>query len=284
MATARILLVVLTIALSTSAAFGQDSRGARRHRRGGDRAAASSAAHGTDARTAAFLRQVDTNHNGMIDEDELSGAAKSIVEGILTRLGIELKYPIPLSKITVSPSANRHRKSRDDENDDADSSSQDDSSSDESATKPPTNGFVTPKPSLPTVPGFGQSGGQPGSKTHSGAASMPATAAARSGSSASARSHDTPSAASDSSDESSDSPKRTGPKSGRFLTPQERLPKGLPEWFREKDTNGDGQVDMAEYAGQWTPALVEEFTRYDLNRDGVITAAECLKVEHVKSK
>ena len=63
-----------------------------------------------------------------------------------------------------------------------------------------------------------------------------------------------------------------GPKSGRFLTPQERLSKELPEWFREKDVNGDGQVDMAEFANEWTPELVDEFNRYDLNHDGIITA------------
>ena len=36
---------------------------------------------------------------------------------------------------------------------------------------------------------------------------------------------------------------------------------------------------MAEFATEWTPALVAEFNRYDLNHDGIITAAECLKVE-----
>ncbi len=36
---------------------------------------------------------------------------------------------------------------------------------------------------------------------------------------------------------------------------------------------------MAEYATTWTDAKVSEFTKYDLNRDGVITAKECLKAE-----
>ena len=68
-------------------------------------------------------------------------------------------------------------------------------------------------------------------------------------------------------------------KSGRFLTPKERLPKGLPDWFLQKDADGDGQVLMAEFATDWTPGAAAEFARYDLNRDGIITAAECLKVE-----
>jgi len=70
------------------------------------------------------------------------------------------------------------------------------------------------------------------------------------------------------------------PKSGRFRTPQERVT-GLPDWFLKYDADGDGQVTMAEYAHgrEWTPELLNEFNRYDLNHDGVITAAECLKVE-----
>ncbi len=68
------------------------------------------------------------------------------------------------------------------------------------------------------------------------------------------------------------------PKSGRFRTPQERVT-GLPEWFLKKDVDGDGQVSMAEFATDWTPEEIDKFNRYDLDRDGVITAAECLKVE-----
>ena len=68
-------------------------------------------------------------------------------------------------------------------------------------------------------------------------------------------------------------------KSGRFLKPTERLPKGLPDWFAAKDTDGDGQVTMAEFASEWTPEKIAEFARYDLNHDGIITAAECLKAD-----
>ncbi len=66
-------------------------------------------------------------------------------------------------------------------------------------------------------------------------------------------------------------------KSYRFLTPKERLPAGLPDWFLRKDVDGDGQVTMAEFASEWTPEAAEEFAKYDLNGDGVITPAECLK-------
>jgi hypothetical protein len=68
-----------------------------------------------------------------------------------------------------------------------------------------------------------------------------------------------------------------GRKSYRFRTPSERLPSGLPEWFRDRDLNGDGQVVMAEYASSWSDAKAAEFARYDLNGDGIVTPAEAKK-------
>jgi hypothetical protein len=68
-----------------------------------------------------------------------------------------------------------------------------------------------------------------------------------------------------------------------FPTARERLPKGLPDWFLEKDVNGEGQITMAQFATEWTPEDLEKFNRYDLNHDGIITAAECLKVEKGKA-
>jgi hypothetical protein len=68
------------------------------------------------------------------------------------------------------------------------------------------------------------------------------------------------------------------PKSYRLPTPTENLPKGLPDWFAQKDANADGQVAMAEFESprSWTTARVAEFTRFDLNNDGFITPTECL--------
>lgn len=63
----------------------------------------------------------------------------------------------------------------------------------------------------------------------------------------------------------------------RFRTPAERLPAGLPDWFSVKDSNGDGQVSMAEYAHAWSDSAASEFARYDLNNDGLITPQECLR-------
>lgn len=63
----------------------------------------------------------------------------------------------------------------------------------------------------------------------------------------------------------------------RALTPKERLPDGLPEWFARKDIDGDGQVSMAEYSSVWSEQTVAEFVRHDLNGDGFVTPTECLE-------
>jgi hypothetical protein len=60
----------------------------------------------------------------------------------------------------------------------------------------------------------------------------------------------------------------------RFSVAGERLPTGLPSWFKSRDKNGDGQVLMSEYSRSWSSRLVAEFRRYDANDDGVITAKE----------
>lgn len=63
-------------------------------------------------------------------------------------------------------------------------------------------------------------------------------------------------------------------KSYRFTSPAERLPAGLPSWFKSRDANGDGQVAMHEYSRRWSDRTAAEFVRYDKNNDGVITPAE----------
>jgi hypothetical protein len=60
----------------------------------------------------------------------------------------------------------------------------------------------------------------------------------------------------------------------RFTPAAERLPTGLPSWFKSRDKNGDGQVFMSEYSRSWSSRMVSEFRRYDTNDDGVVTAKE----------
>ncbi|MFN0017173.1 MAG: hypothetical protein ACKVP0_02875 [Pirellulaceae bacterium] len=75
----------------------------------------------------------------------------------------------------------------------------------------------------------------------------------------------------------------SGPKkSYRFLTPTERLPKGMPDWFIKNDADGDGQIMMAEYSTSWTDSTAAEFAKLDLDGDGIITPNECLSGEKKK--
>jgi hypothetical protein len=47
------------------------------------------------------------------------------------------------------------------------------------------------------------------------------------------------------------------------------LPRGLPEWFRKMDTNGDGFVSPREFLGSRA-----DFNRIDTNGDGLIDPQE----------
>jgi len=69
------------------------------------------------------------------------------------------------------------------------------------------------------------------------------------------------------------------PYNGRksYLTNAAKLPEGLPGWFAARDANGDMQVQMSEYSDQWNVTVIEEFNRFDLNSDGVVTAKECMR-------
>lgn len=49
---------------------------------------------------------------------------------------------------------------------------------------------------------------------------------------------------------------------------------GLPGWFYELDANEDGQVEMAEFAQDWSDTTLLEFSRLDANEDGLLTAIE----------
>lgn len=65
----------------------------------------------------------------------------------------------------------------------------------------------------------------------------------------------------------------------RFSKASDHLPSGLPSWFKSKDTNGDGQISMSEFSRSWSESTVEQFRRYDLNNDGIITAKEAAKAK-----
>ncbi|MGD9644393.1 MAG: hypothetical protein AB7U73_01690 [Pirellulales bacterium] len=67
--------------------------------------------------------------------------------------------------------------------------------------------------------------------------------------------------------------------SRRYFIPAERLPNGLPEWFDERDSDGDGQLTLAEFSPDGRPEQALEFESFDENRDGVITSQEGARVQ-----
>ena len=64
----------------------------------------------------------------------------------------------------------------------------------------------------------------------------------------------------------------------RFFVPHSSRSPRLPKWFISRDTNGDGQLTLAEFAPKQTRARIEEFRRLDQNGDGILTEEECLRV------
>ncbi len=58
--------------------------------------------------------------------------------------------------------------------------------------------------------------------------------------------------------------------------PRHVLPKGLPQWFKQLDTDGDGQISLKEWL-QGGKTLAE-FRKHDLNDDGFVTAEEVLRL------
>lgn len=54
-----------------------------------------------------------------------------------------------------------------------------------------------------------------------------------------------------------------------------KLPKGLPSWFEQLDTDKDGQVSFVEWRKGGKP--LDEFAKVDRNNDGFITPEEALR-------
>lgn len=238
------------------------------------------------ARTTDFLKKIDANGNGVIDPDEASDPqAKNMLDRIFSRMGKEQHYPMAISEIMQGYEAYyRSRGSAGGSPNPA--GSQPGSSTSAGPVSPPGMGFGSP---ATPASGGSSSNSSPSRPAVSPAASIAPTMltpsaglvvpSPASASSPAATSTAAPSLAAPSTTDTKPAPR----KPVRFLTSRERLPKGLPDWFLEKDVDGTGQITMAQFSTSWTPEKLAEFNRYDLNHDGIITAAECLKVEKAQA-
>ena len=55
----------------------------------------------------------------------------------------------------------------------------------------------------------------------------------------------------------------------------------LPNWFFERDADGDRQIQMSEFATEWTDEELERFASIDTNGDGVIVPEEMANAKSI---
>ena len=212
-----------------------------------------------------LLQQLDTNHNGMLDADEVSGGRQQFIEGMLSRAGVELKYPIPLSTIhdamaksfqgrvtqpvAPPPAASaagrrlrlahgaRARVRR----------------SDRRCARLPASARRVRRERSPVLgrrgPAPNRRPANPHRQRHADPPPrrqrhhlQPPRRLPRHGVSPGVPGH-CPRPLAPGPRSRRGARRRTNqPRSERFLTPRERLPKGLPAWFLAKDVHGNGQI------------------------------------------
>ncbi|MCA9159021.1 MAG: hypothetical protein KDA51_13825 [Planctomycetales bacterium] len=77
-------------------------------------------------------------------------------------------------------------------------------------------------------------------------------------------------------DKNESAPRFGDAKSYRSMVTAKDKASGLPDFFARSDANADGQVTMNEFSSSWTQETLEEFQKWDLNRDGIILPRECV--------
>jgi Ca2+-binding EF-hand superfamily protein len=272
---------IVAILMLTGAVLTAATAVAQRPSRGGGPGGQGGRGGFDPSRIEQMIRQLDTNHNGMLDADEVNGPQKQMIEGMLTRAGVPLNYPIPITTIVDAmtrsfqarqgqPGGGRFGRGN---------------GAPPPGTAPPSNfpGFGAP-PGAGPIAGFGPPppGAIPGS-VPVGAPAVPAPVATvpAPGTAVAPTTTATPAAAGAQPAPSAAATPAAPPKwiSPRLHTASERLAsKGLPRWFLDADKSGRGEITMADFATDWTPETVARFQYWDLNGDGFITAEEVLKV------
>jgi hypothetical protein len=230
------------------------------------------------AKLSARLKIFDSNDNGIIEADEAAkpGAGMYLDQRVWQQAGVEAHYPTPITELLkIAETAYRGGKSP------AAAPSPSATAPSAAAPSPPTAAAPSPPAAASGQPAV-LSAQPPGT----GAPTPPTTTLGnpsggsdRGGYGAPGRASAGPSGPPSPSASKTTAPPEPKPAltKYRFLTPKERWPKELPDWFRAK-ADADGQITMAGFTDRWTSDAVAEFEKYDLNHDGIITADECMKV------
>jgi hypothetical protein len=206
------------------------------------------------SKIAAKLKQLDTNSNGIIEQDEADkGGGVYIEMRVFRPANVTPHYPISINDLLQIAGG------------------QAPSGAGSAAGDGPS---PSPVPAA-SVPAASSAAAAPISSGGTASGGAPTAAPASS--------TPTPPAAPSTASSSPTVAKPAVRSSGKWHTAKELLPKGLPDWFLAK-ADADGQIMMAEYTDRWTPEAVAQFEKYDLNHDGIITAAEVLKVEKTRGK
>ena len=109
-----VMLWLCVCALDAQRALGQDQPGGNPpSQRPGGRQGGGRAGNRPPLSPEDVLKSLDTNGNGMLEEDEVKNSpARQMIEGLLTRLGIEQKYPIAISEIVKAMENSRRAQGR----------------------------------------------------------------------------------------------------------------------------------------------------------------------------
>ena len=62
-----------------------------------------------------------------------------------------------------------------------------------------------------------------------------------------------------------------------YFVPARLLPQSLPNWYRARDADGDGQLSMEEFAPAGEAQAASQFERLDANGDGLLTPKEAVR-------
>ncbi|TXT24676.1 MAG: hypothetical protein FD138_3047 [Planctomycetota bacterium] len=195
-----------------------------------------------------MFRRMDRNQNGQLDPDEIG-----FMRDMYSRAGIDVSRPISFQQFTEASSKVREQ-------------------FEQARSSGGSSSFRRPEGGGP--PSFG--GGGPPSFGGGGPPSFgggpPSSGERRSEESSDRDSRrddrDRRDRDSDRSRESSSSGKSTK----KTAKPKERVTKALPEDYRSKDKNGDGQIGLYE----WDRSAFAQFQALDRNGDGLLTADELI--------